>query len=476
MVALGVLIPQHHRLLFLMVLLVGVFSFLIISTNPGLGLIILILSLLFKIEIPLNQLRSFPTSVDTSIIKGVIFGVPAFLLLPQHDITLKLYDIIALMLVAILTLRALMYKPGYNNKAIVDLKSFNIVFLLYLITILLSFLKSDDLINALRLAKNYLIGILVFYLTVNIVRDKKHLNLCFDFLILWTTALAAVEIYNALTYPDGLLTFLKYKVAFTGAGGSNTIASYYIMTIPVIIGWIRHKERKKIVYPLLFILVLAAFFMTLSKGGILGLVGGLLIASIIAKAGGYIRVKPIVLAISVLLLAGSIITVMLINMFTYDSFSLMEGRSSLVRLGLWKTALLIFYNNPVLGAGLGNSEIGGRIHNWPLQIAYVLGAAGLTAFVLLLIAIYRNLIGLWKKAENYSGLVFGFVISFLAILIQGMVEPSFTDVEKVSILFWFVMGLSFSLRLLIETERSEGSNAVAEYKCSLGVEGSVKSG
>lgn len=108
----------------------------------------------------------------------------------------------------------------------------------------------------------------------------------------------------------------------------------------------------------------------------------------------------------------------------------------------WPRALRAFVKNPLLGTGY--SSIGLATDNDLLRALGETGLLGTTAFVLVLISVFRRI---KKRLKNSNGfdhyLVAGLIAGFIAFLINSLVIDVF-EASKAATIFWIMTGLAVS--------------------------------
>ncbi|MBU1950188.1 MAG: O-antigen ligase family protein [Candidatus Eisenbacteria bacterium] len=130
--------------------------------------------------------------------------------------------------------------------------------------------------------------------------------------------------------------------------------------------------------------------------------------------------------------------------------------SDLPRIRLWRTALKIWADFPIFGAGLGAYKThfplyklpGGYMstihpHNDLLNIAVHSGIAGLVAFAWLWIRLWRGLKEGLAAPARVRGLAWGGLAVIVGFLVAGGGQCYFTDEEPVAAL-WFVLGMGIT--------------------------------
>ncbi|MFL5960992.1 MAG: O-antigen ligase family protein [Gaiellaceae bacterium] len=206
---------------------------------------------------------------------------------------------------------------------------------------------------------------------------------------------------------------------------------------------------------------LAAFALTQSRGGIVGLTVALLAALILAG-----RARPRVLALVLVLVAAGL------GYYTFAAPSHVLSSSSSGRSGEWRIASRMFENHPLRGVGLGNFGVvepsystqtldlqrvryvvkfRQRAHNTYLEVAAELGVAGVLLFLLVLGASIRyslhGIAGLARAEDALEpwarGLVAGAIGMFVAYLFLS------AEWEKQ---LWLVLALLAVVPALVRAE------------------------
>lgn len=224
---------------------------------------------------------------------------------------------------------------------------------------------------------------------------------------------------------------------------------------------------------------LAAFALTQSRGGIVGLAVALLAAVVVAG-----RARPRIVALVLVVVAGGLgyyLAYKPAHVFETASRGGLTGTSS-GRLDLWRVALRVFAGHPLGGVGLGNYQVvepsyatqtmnldfvrfivTDRLvaHNTYLQMAAELGLVGLFLF-LTIVALPLRLAGraLARMGEALGDLEFH-VRGLLAGTIGMLVTYVFLSAEYEKPL-WLVLGLLASVPALLRddaVERDQGVGA-----------------
>jgi O-antigen ligase len=118
--------------------------------------------------------------------------------------------------------------------------------------------------------------------------------------------------------------------------------------------------------------------------------------------------------------------------------------SSSIRFDVeWPRAIRSFYKNPLFGTGYSSITL--ATDNDYLRALGEAGLFGLVAFLCLLIALFKSIVGITNKSTGVDKLI---VISSLGVFVAFLTTAIFIDVfesSKIAILFWAFMGLALSV-------------------------------
>lgn len=133
--------------------------------------------------------------------------------------------------------------------------------------------------------------------------------------------------------------------------------------------------------------------------------------------------------------------------------------STLQRLNLWREALLIIKDFPVVGTGLNtytpvavkyalSAQTGIYAHNSFLQMAAETGIAGLGAFFWFLTAFFRR--GLRLLRQKPEPVLRGILAAIVVLLVHSLIDVNLYALQFV-ILFWFLIGVGVGYMRFLET-------------------------
>ncbi|MFA6809158.1 MAG: O-antigen ligase family protein, partial [Eubacteriales bacterium] len=343
-----------------------------------------------------------------------------------------------------------------------------IVLLLYVILGGISYFYSEDPQKTL-VEISRLVILFALFISIVILMDRKHVLLPLRAVHAGAILLAPLAFYEGIT---GNLIWQRehlYKEAILRVNATfvdpNIFARFLILAlIANLILLVLAKDKwLKIVYIAAFPVLLAELALTTSRGGVLTL-GAILIAAFVLLPNR----KTVLSIIGAALLGGVIIFLAnpdTLNKLLNISFDFTATNPQ--RLYLWKAALAIFGDHPLLGTGLGSfqhvfmtdysqfltvSDGATVSHTTLLTIAAELGTVGLiiVAFmwVIILFSLYRlflrsgedNYVFYGVNNRYYIGT--GYVLWMLAIFVSSQGEGRFFEEPLLWLSFGMIVVLS----------------------------------
>ena len=306
-------------------------------------------------------------------------------------------------------------------------------------------------------ALKYLEYFLIFFITVNLVRSERHINLLLDLLLGLVTVAGGLLILTRffdrlnLTLTIDLFTlapeFTSYpqRATIPFAKGPGPSAQFLYLLIPFALFFFINtdRKRKKIVYSLSLIVLGSALILTGSRGPI--------VASFLALAfiGPLLERKIIPWLVGGLFGAGVLtITVPYVgqrvnSIFLLFSEGLCSSHSMCVRVTeVWPRGIEVFLENPIIGAGLAFFPTSDAQY---IRVLADQGIVGLGTFVFFVTSLFFYLLGLRNKASSAwkKGIFSAIIISLFTLLINGLTVTAFEPVRAMEP-FWFLLGLVFA--------------------------------
>ena len=283
---------------------------------------------------------------------------------------------------------------------------------------------------------------------------------------------AAIGIYQFLFQvgPAGFILFDRFMRAFGTFEQPNPYAGYLGLIAPVALGVAlavtseqsavnsKTVHRSPFTVHLLIVILaaaalaamLAALFMSWSRGAWLGVGAALVITTVVQsrRALALSVIAAFVLTIVVLLSSINIIPSVVAERFSgvADYFGVFDVRGVKVndtnyaiveRMAHWESAAMMFAAHPLLGVGIGNYAVAypayalpgwsnplGHAHNYYLNVAAEAGIVGLVAYVILWVAAFWQ--G-WRAVRGTRGWHRGIAAGLLGMLVALSVHNGFDN-------------------------------------------------
>jgi len=345
-------------------------------------------------------------------------------------------------------IRIIIQKPTRQDLEVFFKNRINFYLLLFYIAIGLSILTSGSLWA--RSLKAWVTkwgeGVLLFYFA-QIFLNKKQVKIILLVMVASACLLGIDGIYQKITGID----FIRGRsleptdhgdLAITGSFHHyNGFASFLGVLIFITIGFLGQVKKFWQKTPLFLILLLisANVILTLSRGAWLSLfIASLFLAIFINNR----RTKVFLL----LFLISFTWIILSIPLLRERLFTVVKSGGDANRFKVWKMALKISMDSPLLGKGLGSftklvSSYGGGIimpqyaHNCYLQLLAETGLLGLVSFMWFLGIIISK--GFRELKERFTSLFFGLFFGFLVFLTHSFFDTQLFTV-RLSILFWLL--------------------------------------
>jgi len=406
-----------------------------------------ILLLSFKHPILAIHILIFSMIIDALIpVKGISKGP-----------TVLIEEILLLLFVGLFTIKILLSINESNKIPIIILLW--IPFLVW--TLPTGLLVAVEKLRILIFWKNYFAGFFALILAYYAIKNAVHVRSLIIGLIIWGLLLALIEfkvLFDLGGFTSGIigLYFKKNLLAITW-GRSNYLASFFVLIIPITIGYFFYTKSKisKTFIAASLVFMAFAMILTLSRGGILALFIALVVLSF-----RILNIKTLIPFLSVSLI---IIIVILLNPLTYvviNSISNLETSGSVYsRINFYEDTWNAFLKFPITGVGFGNlsyyatfilaKEASSSAHNIILGMLGEVGIVGGFFYFSILTAVITNIFKEFRRETNVALklLKWSFFSAVIGAYFHSLVEPTFEGFQF-SIIFWTVIGISLNLHLI----------------------------
>jgi len=315
----------------------------------------------------------------------------------------------------------------------------------------------------------------VYFLVIEAFSRKKHLKIAAGVFLFTTFSTAIDGLFQF--YISGKDIFFGYPAmsgrATAGFPHSNALAAYLLIAVPFSLSLFlgSHRLWKRMTYFILFFVISWAFILTFSRGAFFSLFFGFIFFFLCY------RPKFIIWLISILVIFlcfYDFLPPSVIKTARLDKASL--GGALDWRLGLWTDSLKMIKERPLLGHGLNAymklfqkyrrklktpkgsfDHMPTYAHNCYIQMWVEVGLLGLMSFLLIIFILFiktgRAILRMSRKDRNYRLQLVGLLSGVLAFLIDSNFDTQFYSL-KLSIYFWFVVGIIISVHRLMEKDKN----------------------
>jgi len=327
----------------------------------------------------------------------------------------------------------------------------------------------------------------IYFMIVEVVNCKERLRVVLIAIVasaLLIVSDAGVQILRGIDFLRGY-SWRYLTASFSTATG---FASWLVVIIPLFLGLLAaskgSNKRYKVLLLILIILLITCLLATYSRGAWLGFIIGIFLMVWYAFKKIHLKIKLLCLFIG-----AGVLTVFLIlpqplrskvtaigrinfkssgtvNARVKSILKVEEGSSILIRFKLWKEALKIAKDHPLVGCGLNTYSTVGRgyksfdgggvyPHNSYLQMAAETGLFGLAAFLWVLFTFFK--IGLHYLNQGRNFLVLGLLSGILAFVVHAFFDTHLYSLQLV-VLFWYMLGLTVAVIKIEEKNETISCN------------------
>ncbi len=338
--------------------------------------------------------------------------------------------------------------------------------------------------NAVRRFAEIIMGIALFFVTVNCVRTRKELEQLVLVIILagFGEALIGVVLYllpRALTvrllsalrvfnYPAGwgVLRFIRDdpSLPMRAIGTSvdpNILGGLLILVASLTVPQLftrRPLLKRTLAAPMLAAMGLC-LILTFSRGSMAGLGCALVLLAVIK----YRRLLPVLAAAGLLVLLLPQTREYVIHFTEGVQF---QDLASQMRLGEYKDAFILISRYPWIGVGfIGTPDIDIYlgVSSLYLLIAEEMGLVGLGVFLVIMAIFFRYTWRSWKNMEHdprLEAILLGLQTAVVGGLIGGILDHYLFSFPHAVALFWLYIGLAVAAARLTEEARPELEESV----------------
>jgi len=367
-------------------------------------------------------------------------------------------DFILAFMIFVYIISIVISRKGRENfiNGIIDFftEKLSIFIAILLIIMLASTIYAVDKKMALSESARLITYIFMYFIIKYEFNSKKQINIllrCYIFISFILCCIGVVQHFTGFALAE---KFIKTNAFGTGIRIASTLynpnayGAYLILIIfPMIMLSIYEKNKnKKIVYIFLSIVLLANLLMTFSRNALLGFLLGLLVLALIYSI-------KLIFALG----GFGVLIIFIPSVFqrVKDVTSLSQNES---RIKLWKTAIMMIKEHPILGVGNGNyvtryneyiikyKELKYQeyknypAHNSYLKVQSELGIIGIISFLGIISITLFRIRKLYSTTTDkfHRPFYMGVMASMIAFLFMNLFDNLFF-VPKVTTYFWFLL-------------------------------------
>ena len=319
-----------------------------------------------------------------------------------------------------------------------------------------------------RTWKNYIILPLLYFITVNNIKDKKWIKLAL-IAIAFTILMMGLQFFNNCRWMDK--TFYRNEMRQIGTFaflGPNEYAAFHVQYLFVLLG-IFFFDKVKIHRIFLGVAIAVSLYCVLfsySRGAYIAALAGIMFISGIKK-------RVLLIPLIILLIFWQVIlprsVVERINMSRTEEGDL--ENSSQLRVIMWQESIGAFQESPITGKGFNvTPHLGlalGDTHNMYVKVLVEQGIIGMIIFLSILWRSFKNAWFLYKNSKDsiLKGLGLGFATCVIVTMVTNIFGDRWTYIQ-LGAYFWVFLGLVTRAGMLNETEAVVASGNSNDKKSS----------
>ena len=304
--------------------------------------------------------------------------------------------------------------------------------------------------------KNYIILPILFFVTVNVFKDKKWMRWLVILLILATLVMGLYFFKDYRWISKDTFRDNKRGVGTFKYLGPNEWGAFHTHFLFIALGIFFVDTSLKIWAVPVGLMIFSSIYSVLfsySRGAYLAVPFGLAIF-------GLLRRKFIIIVIMVLLFLSwrALVPPAVIERIegTHDEQGQLDPASQ-KRLDLWDQAMAMFYKNPVSGVGFNTMPYVGLhlgfadTHNLYIKILAEQGVIGFIIFFVILVMAFKQGWKLYNNSEDnfFKGLGLGFSLCVLSMVITNFFGDRWTYLQ-VNGYFWIFLGIVVRANMMVE--------------------------
>lgn len=349
----------------------------------------------------------------------------------------------------------------------------NLPFLLLIIVSGISFINSINYYSSFQGIIKWAKAGLIFLICAEEIKNKKHLQLVVGSIVAGALLASSDAVWQMFTGKDFLygrplmIYAANIKRATAGFSHTNILGVFLSAVTPLMacLSLYYFKGLKRLAIMAASALAMIGLFLTFSRGAVAALCTSIIFMAIVKKDKLILALLAAALVVMPFLLPKSIKDYA--KAVRYNPVVLLLNND---RISCYRNALNMIKQHPVIGVGVNTFSINyGKYklpekgdfvtgttfyaHNHFLQMGGEIGLLGLGVFLWFLFRIFKMSIRFYRNSKDrfINTVSLGTIFCLFAFLFNGLTETSLYY-PKVSIIFWFLMGLALSVGNMPERE------------------------
>lgn len=370
----------------------------------------------------------------------------------------------------------------------------NLTLILFILVMSISFFKSENLFVGLKDFFNFLAYIILFFLIIDSISDKKQIN---SFIQLYFYTAFFISLYTLLQYYDFDPFFKDFNKITSTLGQKNWVSNYiaftFFLVLPYLILSSKEKKIKRIYYYILINLLYINIIICQSRGIWISIFLSIIIGFYFLYIYRLFRIlKENRRMLFFLIISFFVITIIYsthnplnrsVDTTIHRAITLFDKDDPSInaRLLIWKNTLAMIQNNFWFGTGIGTFKLNyqlyqanylqkypedikywikaGEAHNEYLQFWAELGIIGLGLYILIIYFYYKSVINYLKKERSKSEqlTIISMLISTTCFLIHCLFCFPL-HVPALGVAFFIMIGLVIRIILGFDFEKNRQSS------------------
>lgn len=307
--------------------------------------------------------------------------------------------------------------------------------------------------------KNYMVMFLLFGIVASVIKEVKQIKII---VLLMCISVFMVDKGYYGTMSDRDLSHFSYEVrdgGFLGYAGVNGVATFEAEFMLFILGLAAFEKRKALKVALWGLFAFSGYCLlfSFSREAYAGIIIGLFFL-------GLMKQRWVLLALVVFLVSWQSLVPTSVQeriLMTYDKNDQQLDTSAQDRVTIWNDAMVLFNENPAIGAGFDTYQWLHRVsiytdtHNYFLKVMVEMGVLGLLFFLYLLTKAARLGVQLYRSAKDpfLKSLGLGFTLLMACVFVVNFFGDRWLYIEVNG--FLWVMLACVVRGLIIEKEQQE---------------------